>query len=97
MSVHWQVTGRDEEAGILLLGHPALDWDSFPTLAQELLAEWELIPLQRDSGADRHCWQLAFEACRLWLHFEHHSGCWLSADDEEGRATLSWLARQHKD
>ncbi|MCS3460715.1 DUF3630 family protein [Aeromonas sp. BIGb0445] len=97
MSLSWQLVGMDEASGALLLTHPDLDWDNFPALAISLLDEWELALLQQDSGADRHSWQLTFEESRIWLHFEHHSGCWLSADDEEGRATLRWLSRRYKD
>lgn len=97
MSLNWQLIGMDEASGTLLLAHHNLDWDNFPALAARLLDEWELELLLQDSGADRHSWQLGFEGTRIWLHFEHYSGCWLSADDEEGRATLRWLSRRYKD
>ncbi|MGL5587384.1 MAG: DUF3630 family protein, partial [Aeromonas veronii] len=47
----WQIKQVDSEAGVVTLDCPALDWDTFPLLAQALLREWELQPLEQDAGA----------------------------------------------
>ncbi|MFB2862951.1 DUF3630 family protein [Aeromonas sp. MdU4] len=93
----WQIRQIDNEIGMVTLDCPALDWDSFPALAGELLQEWELTLLERDVGADRHSWVLEFEGSQLRLEFEHYSGCWLEAVRPEDKETLLWLVRQHKD
>ncbi|MBP4041996.1 MULTISPECIES: DUF3630 family protein [Aeromonas] len=93
--MNWRITQIDKEAGVVMLTCPALDWDSFPVLAEALLQEWELVALEREWGADRHGWLLEFEGSRLRLEFEHHSGCWLAAVQPADIEALLWLARQY--
>ncbi|MFB2829539.1 DUF3630 family protein [Aeromonas jandaei] len=95
--MRWQIKQIDSDAGVVMLACPALDWDTFPALAGALLQAWELHPLGRDVGADRHSWLLEFEGSQFRLEFEHYSGCWLEAVRPEDREALLWLARQHKD
>ena len=45
--MNWRITQTDREAGVVMLTCPGLDWDSFPTLAEVLLQEWELAALER--------------------------------------------------
>lgn len=59
--MNWRIAQTDRDAGVVTLVNPALDWDSFPTLAEALLQEWELVALERECGADRHSWLLEFE------------------------------------
>lgn len=92
-----QIKQIDSEAGIVTLDCPALDWDSFPLLAQALLREWELGSLGQDAGADRHSWLLAFEGSQFRLEYDHYSGCWLAAVHPGDWEALLWLAQQHKD
>lgn len=94
--MNWQVVGIDEGAGVLMLDCPGLDWDSFPTLAEALLQEWELAAIEREWGADRHGWLLEFEGSRLRLEYEHHSGCWLTAVHPADGEVVLWLGRRHK-
>ena len=93
----WQIKQVDNEAGVVTLDCPALDWDTFPVLAQALLREWELQPLEQDAGADRHSWLLEFEGSRFRLEYEHYSGCWLAAVQPDGAEALLWLARQSRE
>ncbi|MGL4250998.1 MAG: DUF3630 family protein [Aeromonas sp.] len=93
----WQIKQIDSEAGIVTLDCPALDWDSFPLLAQALLREWELGSLGQDVGADRHSWLLAFEGSQFRLEYDHYSGCWLAAVHPGDWEALLWLVKQHKD
>ena len=93
----WQIKQVDNEAGVVTLDCPALDWDTFPVLAQALLQEWELLPFEQDVGADRHSWLLAFEGSQFRLEYEHYSGCWLAAVQPADREVVTWLGRQHKD
>lgn len=95
--MNWRVVGIDEAAGVLTLDCQGLDWDSFPVLAEELVEGWELIPLEREWGADRHSWLLAFEGSRLRLEYEQHSGCWLAAVQPDDAEALLWLARQSRE
>ena len=92
--MNWRVTQTDREAGVVLLACPGLNWDSFPVLAKELVEGWELIPLEREWGADRHSWLLEFEGSRFRLEYEHYSGCWLAAVQPDDAEALLWLARQ---
>ena len=87
----------DREAGVVMLTCPGLDWDSFPTLAEVLLQEWELAALEREWGADRHSWLLEFEGSRFRLEYEHYSGCWLAAVQPDDAEALLWLARQSRE
>lgn len=59
--MNWHIAQTDRDAGVVTLVNPALDWDSFPTLAEALLQEWELVALEQECGADCHCWLLEFE------------------------------------
>ncbi|MGY3944396.1 DUF3630 family protein [Aeromonas tecta] len=94
--MNWRITQINTESAVLMLDCPGLCWDNFPTLAETLLQEWELRPLERDWGADRHSWLLEFEGNQLRLEYEHHSGCWLEAVRPADREVLLWLGRQHK-
>ncbi|OCW46688.1 hypothetical protein A6763_01600 [Aeromonas caviae] len=91
--MNWRITQTDREAGVVMLTCPGLDWDSFPTLAEVLLQEWELAALEREWGADRHSWLLEFEGSRFRLEYEHYSGCWLAAVQPDDAEALLWLAR----
>lgn len=82
--MNWRVMQTDREAGVVLLACPDLDWDNFPALAEELVEGWELIPLEREWGADRHSWLLEFEGSRLRL---------LAGGDAPGRQGGGALAR----
>lgn len=93
----WRITQINTEPAVLMLDCPGLCWDNFPTLAEALLQAWELEPVERDWGADRHSWLLAFEGSPLRLEFEHHGGCWLSAVHQADNEVVLWLGRQHKD
>ena len=93
--MNWQISQIDSEAGVVTLDCPALDWDTFPALAEALLQGWELQSLEREVGADRHSWLLAFEGSRLRLEYEHYSGCWLAAECPIDQEVLLWLARRH--
>ena len=93
--MNWHIAQIDRDAGVVTLVNPALDWDSFPTLAEALLQESELVALERECGADRHSWLLEFEGSQLRLEFEHHSGCWLAAVQPADIEALLWLARQY--
>lgn len=93
--MNWQVMGIDEGAGVLTLDCPGLDWDSFPVLAETLVREWELELVERDWGADRHSWQLAFEGSPLRLEYAHHSGCWLEAVYPGDGEVVLWLGHRH--
>ena len=84
--MNWRIAQTDREAGVVTLVNSALDWDSFPTLAEALLQEWELVALERECGADRHSWLLEFEGSRFRLEYEHYSGCWLAAELPAGGA-----------
>ncbi|HHQ4786226.1 DUF3630 family protein [Aeromonas hydrophila] len=94
--MNWRIVQTDREAGVVTLVNPVLDWDSFPTLAEALLQEWELVALERECGADRHSWLLEFEGSRIRLEYEHYSGCWLAAEQPADAEVLLWLARQHQ-
>ena len=94
--MNWRVTQVDAESAVLLLTYPGLCWDNFPALAEALVEGWELIPIEREWGADRHSWLLEFEGSRIRLEYEHYSGCWLEAVRPADREALLWLARQHK-
>ncbi len=37
--MNWRIAQTDREAGVVTLVNSALDWDSFPTLAEALLQE----------------------------------------------------------
>ena len=63
--------------------------------SRQLVEGWELIPLEREWGADRHSWLLEFEGSRLRLEYEQHSGCWLEATHPDDREVVLWLGRQH--
>ena len=93
--MNWRVTQVDAESAVLLLTCPGLCWDNFPALAEELVEGWELIPIEREWGADRHSWLLEFEGSRLRLEYEQHSGCWLEATHPDDREVVLWLGRQH--
>ncbi|MFC5704750.1 DUF3630 family protein [Aeromonas eucrenophila] len=93
----WHITQVNMEPAVLMLDCPGLCWDNFPTLADALLKAWELEPVERDWGADRHSWLLAFEGSPLRLEFEHHGGCWLEAVHPDDNEVVLWLGRQHKD
>ncbi|MGL6349382.1 MAG: DUF3630 family protein [Aeromonas sp.] len=93
----WQIKQIDNEAEVVILDCPMLDWDNFPVLAELLLEGWELHLRERESGADRHSWRLAFEGSLFRLEYEHYSGCWLAAEQPVDWQVLQWLARQHKD
>lgn len=95
--MNWRIKKIDTEVGVVMLVHPALDWDSFPALADALLQEWELVVIEREWGADRHSWLLEFEGSRLRLEYEHYSGCWLTTVHPADQEVLFWLAEQHKD
>ena len=92
----WRVTQIDTESAVLMLACPGLCWDNFPALADALLQEWELDVLEREWGADRHSWLLAFEGSQLRLEFDHHGGCWLEALRPDDREVVLWLGRQHR-
>ena len=95
--MNWRVTQVDAESAVLLLTCPGLCWDNFPALAEELVEGWELIPLEREWGADRHSWLLEFEGSRFRLEYEHYSGCWLAAVQPDDAEALLWLARQSRE
>ena len=94
--MNWRVTQVDAESAVLLLTCPGLCWDNFPALAEAVLQEWELDVLEREWGADRHSWLLAFEGSQLRLEFDHHGGCWLEALRPSDREVVLWLGRQHR-
>ena len=94
--MNWRVTQVDAESAVLLLTCPGLCWDNFPALAEALVEEWELAALEREWGADRHSWLLAFEGSQLRLEFDHHGGCWLEALRPSDREVVLWLGRQHR-
>ncbi|QFI53255.1 DUF3630 family protein [Aeromonas simiae] len=92
----WQLDKQDPVSGSLLLTHPGLDETSFPALAPTLLTAWELRLIERELGADRHCWVVDFEGSKLLLQYEHYGEvCWLEACHPDDRILLDWLARQH--
>ena len=92
----WQLDKQDPVSGSLLLTHPGLDETSFPALAHTLLAAWELRLVERELGADRHCWVVDFEGSKLLLQYEHYGEvCWIEACHPDDRGLLDWLARQH--
>ncbi|WP_341502458.1 DUF3630 family protein [Gallaecimonas sp. GXIMD4217] len=88
----------DKDARTLLLDLDS-DWDSFEQDIQPWLARLELQVHGKDSGADRHQWQVSFEGTELRLEFEGlGDSTWLAADDDEGLEVLTflygWLQRQ---
>ncbi|MGR5149037.1 DUF3630 family protein [Photobacterium alginatilyticum] len=83
----------DLEQGLLLIGGPEFDFDSFPALAEQFLKQIDATVVERELNADLHVWLVDFEGCRLMLKGEHYAGSlwleWLSPDDSE---TLAFLA-----
>ncbi|ELR63246.1 Aminopeptidase N [Photobacterium marinum] len=84
----------DLASGLLQIDGPDFDYDSFPLVADQLVARIDAQVLERELNADLHVWLIDFEGCRLLLKGEHYSSAlWLeglSADDQE---TLVFLAR----
>ncbi|MBZ6072737.1 DUF3630 family protein [Aeromonas schubertii] len=90
----WHLDKQDPVSGSLLLTHPGLDEAGFPALAPALLAAWELRLVEREQGADRHCWVVDFEGSKLLLQYEHYGEvCWLEVCHPDDRPLLDWLAR----
>lgn len=83
----------DLEQGLLLIGGPEFDFDSFPAVAEQFLRQIDATVVERELNADLHVWLIDFEGCRMMLKGEHYSSAlwleWLSADDHE---TLQFLA-----
>ncbi len=92
--MNWHIAQTDRDAGVVTLVNPALDWDSFPTLAEALLQEWGW---WRSSGVRRRSSQLVagFEgslSARIRTLQRLLAGGGQPADAE----VLLWLARQHQ-
>ncbi len=63
----------DLEQGLLLIGGPEFDFDSFPAVAEQFLQQIDATVVERELNADLHVWLIDFEGCRLMLKGEHYS------------------------
>lgn len=90
--MNWRITQTDREAGVVMLTCPGLDWDSFPTLAESLLQEWELAALEREWGriATAGCWSLKAAAFGSSTNITAAAG-WRRCSRTTRRRCSGWL------
>lgn len=87
---------RDYQAdeGRIVIRSPQFDFDSFPQLAERLVAQLSASVVEKQWDADIHSWLVDFEGCQLFLKSEHYSeSIWFEAlVIEESREELDFLA-----
>ncbi|KJY84361.1 aminopeptidase [Vibrio galatheae] len=82
------------QEGRLIIRTPRFDFDSFPQLADKLVALLSASVVEKQWDADIHSWLIDFEGCQLFLKSEHYSeSVWFEAlMIEESQQELDFLA-----
>ena len=89
----WNLTTPLTAEGYLMLAHPAVNFENFPSLAAQLVTQLQLRICEQYWGADRHSWVLEYCGVNLLLEFEELSACtWLTVAREADQVMLRELA-----
>ena len=89
----WNLATPLTAEGYLLLAHPAVNFENFPSLAAQLATHLQLRICEQHWGADRHSWVLEYRGANLLLEFEELCGStWLTVARHADMALLSELA-----
>ncbi|MGI2098246.1 DUF3630 family protein [Shewanella glacialipiscicola] len=90
-STQIQAIRLDKEALSLSISAD-IDFDRFVDFAEPLAAILDCTVGERQWGADRHQWALAFEGSLLWLNYEFYGNiCWLSTENEADFEVLEYF------
>lgn len=89
----FSVRQLDLNARYLSIISPDFDFDSFGSVASQLLQTLDATVIEKECSADLHIWLVDFEGCRLLLKGEHYSSTlWLEAMSEDDLDTLAFIA-----
>ncbi|EGU36831.1 hypothetical protein VII00023_07714 [Vibrio ichthyoenteri ATCC 700023] len=61
------------DQGRVVIKAPDFDFDSFPKMAERLLAALPAAVIEKQCDADIHSWLIDFEECQMFLKAEHYS------------------------
>lgn len=82
------------EQGRLILKFPRFDFDSFPSMGEQLVTLLSATVIEKQQDADIHSWLIDFEGCQFFLKAEHYSeSVWLEAlTPKQAREESDFLA-----
>lgn len=89
----WTLAKQQATDNILMLEHDGLSFESFTTLAPELVTLLGARVCDKNWGADRHAWVLEYKNINLLFEFEDYTCCaWLAVAREEEHSFLVEIA-----